>query len=100
MIDTALEDPFIEGECITDDQRIVEVAPRSIRILNTVTSSKPVRRRKKKTAKSAEPAAPAAESTAPAAESAAPAAESITTEVEVIAEADSASDKGEANEKE
>ena len=100
MIDTALENPFIEGECITDDQRIVEVAPRSIRILNTVTSSKPVRRRKKKTAKSAEPAAPAAESTAPAAESAAPAAESITTEVEVIAEADSASDKGEANEKE
>ena len=52
LVDTALEDSFIEGECIMDDQRIVEVAPRSIRILNTVTSNKPVRRRpaKKKAA--------------------------------------------------
>ena len=31
-----------------DDQHTVEVAPRSIRILNTVTSNKPVRNRKKK----------------------------------------------------
>ena len=48
LVDTALEDSFIEGEQIPDDQHVVEVAPRSIRILNTVTSNKPVRRRKKK----------------------------------------------------
>ena len=48
LVDTALEDSFISAECIMDDQRMVEVAPRSIRILNTVTSSKPIRRRKKK----------------------------------------------------
>ena len=50
LVDTALEDSFIEGEAIVDDQHVVEVEPRSIRILCTVTSNKPVKRRKKKTA--------------------------------------------------
>ena len=47
LVDTALEESFMEGDQILDDQHVVEVAPRSIRILNTVTSNKPVRRRKK-----------------------------------------------------
>jgi hypothetical protein len=61
LIDTALEDSFIEGEHIMDDQHVVEVAPRSIRILNTVTSNKPVKRRpaKKKAAPVQTEAAPA-----------------------------------------
>ena len=50
LIDTALEDSFIEGESIVDDQHVVEVEPRSIRILCAVTSNKPVKRRKKKKA--------------------------------------------------
>ena len=50
LVDTSLEDSFIEGESIVDDQHVVEVAPRSIRILCTVTSNKPVKRRKKKSA--------------------------------------------------
>ena len=58
LVDTALEDSFIEGEAIVDDQHVVEVEPRSIRILCTVTSNKPVKRRKKKsTAKAVKPAA-------------------------------------------
>ena len=62
LVDTALEESFIEGECIADDQNVVEVAPRSIRILNTVTSNKPVKRRKKAVKKAADelPAKPAA----------------------------------------
>jgi hypothetical protein len=51
LVDTALEESFISGECIMDDQHTVEVAPRSIRILNTVTSNKPVKNRKKKVKK-------------------------------------------------
>ena len=39
----------METECIPDEQHVVEVEARSVKILNTVTSSKPVRRRKKKT---------------------------------------------------
>ena len=54
LIDTSLEDPFISGECVTDDQHVVEVAPRSIRILGTVTSDKPVRRRKNRAKRSAD----------------------------------------------
>ena len=50
LIDTALEDSFIEGESIVDDQHVVEVEPRSIRILCAVTSNKPVKRRKRKKA--------------------------------------------------
>lgn len=46
LIDTALEASFMEAECIPDDQRVIEVEPRSIKILRTVTSNKPVRRRK------------------------------------------------------
>ena len=58
LVDTALEDSFIEGEAIVDDQHVVEVEPRSIRILCTVTSNKPVKRRKKKSAaKAVKPAA-------------------------------------------
>ena len=53
LVDTALEDSFLDRECIIDDQHIVEVSPRSIKILNTVTSNKPVRRRKKKAKKPA-----------------------------------------------
>jgi glycogen operon protein len=51
LMDTALEDSFLQSELILDDQHVVEVAPRSIRILCTVTSNKPVRRRKKKSSK-------------------------------------------------
>ena len=51
LVDTALEESFISGECIMNDQHTVEVAPRSIRILNTVTSNKPVKNRKKKVKK-------------------------------------------------
>ena len=54
LIDTSLEDPFISGECVTDDQHVVEVAPRSIRILGTVTSDKPVRRRKNRAKRAAD----------------------------------------------
>ena len=46
LIDTALETPFMDAECIPDDQHIVEVEPRSIKILGTVTSNKPMRRRR------------------------------------------------------
>jgi hypothetical protein len=46
LIDTALETPFMDAECIPDDQHIVEVEPRSIKILDTVTSNKPMRRRR------------------------------------------------------
>ena len=62
LVDTALEESFLTSECIMDDQHTVDVAPRSIRILNTVTSNKPVRNRKKKvkTTKTEAPAAAAA----------------------------------------
>lgn len=60
LVDTSLEESFIEGENIPEDQHVVEVAPRSIRILKTVTSNKPVRRRKKTVKKQQAPAAPAA----------------------------------------
>ena len=49
LVDTAQEESFMETECIPDEQHVVEVEARSVKILNTVTSSKPVRRRKKKT---------------------------------------------------
>ena len=54
LMDTAVEDSFLQSECILDDQHVVEVAPRSIRILCAVTSNKPVRRRKKSSSKKAE----------------------------------------------
>ena len=54
IMDTAVEDSFLQSECILDDQHVVEVAPRSIRILCAVTSNKPVRRRKKSSSKKAE----------------------------------------------
>ena len=60
LIDTSLEDPFIAGECVLDDQHIVETEPRSIRILGTVTSDKPVRRRKRKPVRQTEKTEPAA----------------------------------------
>ena len=69
LIDTSLEEPFLKGECITEDQRIVEVAPRSIRILGVVTSDKPVRRRRKKadgTAKEKAAASKSGKAAAPA----------------------------------
>ncbi len=47
VLDTAREDSFMEGECIPDEQHVAVVAPRSIRIFNTVTSDKPVKPRKK-----------------------------------------------------
>lgn len=50
LVDTALEDSFMAQECVMDDQHVVEVEPRSIRILNVVTSNKPVRRRPRKKA--------------------------------------------------
>ena len=62
IIDTSLEDPFLKEQCIPDDQHIVEVAPRSIRILGTVTSDKPVRRRRKKAERTAKGRSAAAES--------------------------------------
>ena len=60
LIDTSLEEPFITGECVLDDQHVVETAPRSIRILGTVTSDKPVRRRKRKPVRQTEKTEPAA----------------------------------------
>ena len=59
LVDTALEESFLDSECIMDDQHTVDVAPRSIRILNTVTSNKPVKNRKKKVKKT-KPETPAA----------------------------------------
>lgn len=47
LIDTAQERSFIERKCIIDDQHVVEIEPRSIRILNAVTSDKPVNCRRK-----------------------------------------------------
>jgi hypothetical protein len=46
LVDTALEDSFMETECIPDDQHVIEVEPRSIKILGTVTSDKPIRRKR------------------------------------------------------
>lgn len=66
LMDTALEDSFIEGEAIVDDQHVVEVEPRSIKILCTVTSNKPVKRRKKKRAAKAGGQEPSADTAAKA----------------------------------
>ena len=52
VIDTAQEESFMDTECIPDDQHVIEVEPRSIRILCAVTSNKPIRN-KKDTAKKA-----------------------------------------------
>lgn len=59
LIDTSLEQSFLESECIPDEQHVVEVEPRSVKILNTVTSNKPVRRRKKKAAEKKTASVPA-----------------------------------------
>lgn len=53
LIDTAQEESFMDAECIPDEQHIVEVEPRSVKILNTVTSNKPIKRKKKKAEKTA-----------------------------------------------
>lgn len=47
LLDTSKEHSFAEGECIQEDQHSVRVAPRSIKILNTVTSNRPPRRHRK-----------------------------------------------------
>ena len=46
VIDTALEESFMDAECIPDDQHVIEVEPRSIKILCTVTSNKPIRNKR------------------------------------------------------
>ena len=56
LADTSLEETFLTGECVLEDQHVVETAPRSIRILNTVTSNKPIRRRRAKSKQKTETA--------------------------------------------
>lgn len=47
LLDTSKEDSFTEGECIQENQHSVSVAPRSVKILNTITSNRPPKKRRK-----------------------------------------------------